>query len=670
MTRRALLGILLLGLLASGVVLGMRHRIEARYRTVEIVLDGQDWATLIRREGRRVDEVMRDLRRRGATSIALADLTIKQLAEDGTVSYATGGTLATLGRMAAVAEPFRLLVSSGALRADAVYITGVPGRLAFVEASLRTLVGAARVRSLDGALEVLGTQLDLEELGLGFQPADAAPYRAAGLQVVLRPRNYRGLTPAALQTLVDGYARVAPEPTLIFALTEVQGYEGLIADTASEYRRVGARFGRIEVFTERRKQKGENRLTVLMRPAVIRVFSVTPEELLTLRPKDVVDRFIRAAQERNLRILYVRPLLNTPAGESALDVNLGLVQSIADELHGTGFRTARARPLPPDVVPGSRAVGIALGAVVALGAAALGLLALADLARVTGVRVPGALGPAVLVAAAAGTVAAGVTPHDGLWRQLLALAVAIIGAAGATVWAMPRGWASQRTPPRRPGVGAALAGWATLLRAVGLAAVAGLLVAALLSQWEFMLAISTFLGVKAAHVLPVLVVALWIAFEQRPAAGWQAAVREAAGWIGQPLRVGVALGVLVLSLAAVMLLARTGNVSLPLSGVEQQLRSTLEDVLVARPRTKEFLIGYPALALAGTAAALGMRRLAILFGIVGAVGTAGAINSFSHLHTPFVYTAWRTGNALALGAVVVIPALLVLIWIARRRLPS
>jgi hypothetical protein len=111
-------------------------------------------------------------------------------------------------------------------------------------------------------------------------------------------------------------------------------------------------------------------------------------------------------------------------------------------------------------------------------------------------------------------------------------------------------------------------------------------------------------------------------------------------------------------------------VSLPLSGVEQQLRSTLEDVLVARPRTKEFLIGYPALALAGTAAALGMRRLAILFGIVGAVGTAGAINSFSHLHTPFVYTAWRTGNALALGAVVVIPALLVLIWIARRRLPS
>jgi hypothetical protein len=134
--------------------------------------------------------------------------------------------------------------------------------------------------------------------------------------------------------------------------------------------------------------------------------------------------------------------------------------------------------------------------------------------------------------------------------------------------------------------------------------------------------------------------------------------------------VGAAIAALAVGLAAVMLLARTGNISLPLLDVEQRLRTVLEDLLIARPRTKEFLVGYPALALMGTAAALGWPRLTVLFGIVGAVGTAGAINSFSHLHTPLVYSAWRTVNALVLGAVLVMPVLLVLIWIARRRYPS
>jgi len=88
--------------------------------------------------------------------------------------------------------------------------------------------------------------------------------------------------------------------------------------------------------------------------------------------------------------------------------------------------------------------------------------------------------------------------------------------------------------------------------------------------------------------------------------------------------------------------------------------------LVARPRTKEFLVGYPALVLAGTAAALGWRRAAVPLAMAGAVGTAGAINSFSHLHTPLLYTMWRTGNALLVGAVLAIPAVVVLLWLHRR----
>jgi len=121
---------------------------------------------------------------------------------------------------------------------------------------------------------------------------------------------------------------------------------------------------------------------------------------------------------------------------------------------------------------------------------------------------------------------------------------------------------------------------------------------------------------------------------------------------------------------AVLLLVRTGNVGLPLAGAEQQLRQALEDRLVARPRTKEFLLGYPALVLAGAAAASDRPQLATVFALLGTVGTAGAINSFSHLHTPLLHTLWRTAHAFWLGGVVAVPAVVVLLWTRRRTPPS
>jgi hypothetical protein len=336
-----------------------------------------------------------------------------------------------------------------------------------------------------------------------------------------------------------------------------------------------------------------------------------------------------------------------------MQVNLDLVETIATNLTRFGFTPMRARPLPPLQVPAP------LTWVVALGAAALTMLVVVDLCRAVGLPLRPFAIPVALMLAVLGTVAAGFTRFDSLWRQLLALAVAIAGATGAAAWALAR---------VRPGRSPVAQGYLTLIRALAAAVAAGLLVAALLSQWPFMLAFRVFLGVKAAHILPVILVGLWLTSEvlTRDGADWRANARRILQSIDQPLRIGAALAAVFVGVVAVILLARTGNISVPVSGPEQQLRTTLENLLVARPRTKEFLFGYPALVLAGASTALGWRRAGIAFLLAGAVGTAGAINSFSHLHTPFLYTAWRTGNALILGAAVALPAVLVLTWIARR----
>lgn len=651
MRTRLLTLCVLVGFAASCLILIGRVRLEARNRVVEIVLDGDDWLGLMRREGRAPAEVLRALRERGAVSVALGDNTMRRLADEGVISYASGGELATLGRLGTLQAAFLRLHEARQLRSDAVYVAGEPDDRAFVAGRFRAMLGPGRVREIGVVIEVLGARADLEEIGLGFRPSDASRLRNAGLGVVLRPRNYRGLTPESLRTLVDSYAATAPEPTLIFAATEVQGYEGLLENAATEYLRIGARYGRIEVFSERRKQRGEDRLTASIRPSVIRVFSITPEELQLLRPPEVADRFVRAAQERNIRILYVRPLLFTPAGIPALQANLDLVETIAAELRRFGFTPARARPLTP-FQPARPLIWL-----VALGAAALGVLVLDRVARAAGLDVAPWLWWGAIALIVVATMAAGPTRFDSLWRRLLALGVAVAGGAGAAVWALPAS-VGARGP-----IGAA---WGTLFRAVGLGTMCGFFVGALLSQWAFMHAFSIFLGVKLAHALPVAIVVVWMLLEARQALGWRGVSDAVGQWVQQPLRVGTAVVAVVIAGLAVFLLARTGNISAPISGTEQQLRLALEELLVARPRTKEFLFGYPMLALAGLAAANGWRRLTIGFTAAGVVGTTGVINSFSHLHTPLLYTLWRTVNALGLGALLAVPAVVVILWLGRR----
>jgi hypothetical protein len=192
------------------------------------------------------------------------------------------------------------------------------------------------------------------------------------------------------------------------------------------------------------------------------------------------------------------------------------------------------------------------------------------------------------------------------------------------------------------------------------------IVAGLLTGWTFMMAADVFTGVKVAQLVPVLLAALFMWRFDRPVRSWRATARELWAWSAQPLLLRYAGVVLLVGLAAVVLLARSGNFGLPLLGIEERLRTVLEDLLVARPRTKEYLIGHPALVLAGTAVALGWRAWVLPLAAVAAVGQGGIVNSFSHIHTPLLYTVWRTVNALWLGGVIGTLAAALLVGVARR----
>jgi hypothetical protein len=131
-----------------------------------------------------------------------------------------------------------------------------------------------------------------------------------------------------------------------------------------------------------------------------------------------------------------------------------------------------------------------------------------------------------------------------------------------------------------------------------------------------------------------------------------------------PIRAWHVLAMAIMAGIVGYLLLRSDNTGAA-SDLELVFRQQLEDLFYVRPRTKEFLIGFPALLL-GVVLAWRSPHAWWLYA-VGAIGTAGAIDSFSHFHTPLLVSLLRTGSAAALGYVIGLAGL-GLVWLLLRLL--
>lgn len=101
---------------------------------------------------------------------------------------------------------------------------------------------------------------------------------------------------------------------------------------------------------------------------------------------------------------------------------------------------------------------------------------------------------------------------------------------------------------------------------------------------------------------------------------------------------------------------RSGNVS-SISSFEQTVRTTLTKIFPARPRTKEFLIGYPSLVLlVYYMKKTNLKSLQWVLTVGTSILTASVTNSFCHVFTDFTTIVQRTLNGLFVGVFVCIVA--------------
>lgn len=487
--------------------------------------------------------------------------------------------------------------------------------------------------------------------GAGYPRAAVQAAKQVGLAVVARPSAASVHTPAAVQRVIEQAADLDAE-AIVFSGDSIVGFPRMVETTAQTMRARGLRFGMIEMAP----QRGATELAAELDHQVVRVHSITSEEMATYPMERAVERFVRAARERGVRLLYLRMIPAAPEGP--VEANAMYLARVREGLRGLGFTIGTPSPGRAFSTPPWQLAIVALGLVGAL---------------------------AWLVQALFGLPGRWFWPLAGLaivsaWAKMMLMPelMRTVGALAATVVfpILAVGWSARGLTSGgrgRQGLGAALGRLlGTFLAVSAVTAMGGLLVVGLLGDSAYLVKVAQFRGVKLAHLLPILAVAaIWLArsmdayHERNRDAGpdmvdyhtgdtlpeWPAlwaGLRQALCGVVVYWHVAAAFMALVL---LALLVVRSGNEAadavLPM---EMELRAALDRVLGVRPRSKEVFLGHPLMVLAILLTIRRVRRGVWLLFAAGVIGQVSLLNSFCHVHTPLLLTLLRVFNGLWVGA--------------------
>jgi uncharacterized protein DUF5693 len=673
MLRRIAVVLVALGFLASLAVALDRWRYEAQNRSVEVTMDQQDLVQFAQAYGYDLDELLREMRRAGLTSVAVYE-ELGQRVNDGSSAYVQSGQqIINAARTSPLGDPLlAAMVRNKSIDPLSVYIL-VYDRptLDRYRTVLRTQFEPKTVRVLRARLPALiavKTQLDFfNSIGLGIPQDFAERVRRLGLLVDPRVQNNERLDPGGISAVFDQMLHGGEIGTIIFfgQRNEVLGFPFQLDATASEFKSSHVNFGDVEAYSDDQVQKGTQSLGLAIPGQTVRVQAIAQPLLEKMQLDDVVGTYVLGVRERNIRVIYLRTfphVIQAPAADgtvqtlSAEQTNLTMLSELRDRLAANGFREGRAGAFV-DFKGGPLPV---LWFLAVLGAAAAFILLL---------DAYGAARPWMAWTLYAASIVAYwgafAIHHDEFVRKAAALGAALTFAVLAGT-SLAR-WFLRDPDPRAPLVRTIADGGLALVTCVAIAGMGAAYVTALLAQAAFMLEIEMFAGVKALLVVPPLALLLLYAFT--PKFGAAAKPGDAAT---ATVKAWHLAALVLLAGAAILLVLRSGNQpDIGVSGIETQLRGWLAQVTGARPRFKEFAIGYPLIVLLPALLARHRALVGWLVILAGGVGLADVLDTFSHIHTPLYVGILRTINGVVLGfAVGVVLQIVYRLFFARQAAPS
>ena len=631
---------IIIALLVAGIITYNRSKLESNFNQVELVMSLNELRELSYQEGYNEIELLAKIKNSGINSIAIHEDTLESLALSGKILHFSDKELNKLNFFLKSIDPFKKFQPSPG---ESYIIFNDKNDYLSVKDNLQRQLGEDLVRDLGFlpyiGLKVKGSEEKLADLGLGFSEEDIELVRNLGFQIILRLKNYSQINKEDIEFKFKESDKAGKISGIIFEGETVVGYpskENLIYTT--ELLKIkGYPFGIIEFAG----QKGIETVAHQASELAVRVHSITKEEMEIISKQKATERWIRAAKERKVRIFYIKPFMKS--NYNLIEDNISYIRTIKEELEVSGFNTGRASILSTTYQEPKIFILLLI-----LGVISGGLILLKDVFDIKRYQEYSLLFLGIIF-----SLVLFFLNQEIFLIKLMALLAALIFPTLAIIdnerYFLGNNNSklkdtqdfSKNNPSFIQMIKEVLSGF---FRIILITLSGALLIAALLSNNKFMLGIEQFSGIKISYLVPLLLVLaiMWLKVNKG-----KLMILEN---IKKPILIEHVIIMVFFAVFLVIYISRSGNFSfLPVLSIEEKIRIFLEKTLIARPRNKEFLIGYPALLLAMSMNFLKVKEFKIPIIIIGTIGPVTLINTFCHIHTPFLFSMLRTFNGVWLG---------------------
>lgn len=639
---KVLIFFIIVSFIASLIGIANRINAEKGSNVIDVVLDYPTTNQLSSMYGKSMSETVTALHNAGLPSIAICEDTLQTLNSEGRVALYSGSSL-----LASQGLPNFPGLNDFLKKAHITTYTtvAVTKETNLAERIVKNLPNGSKLYHINDLyyITVPSSVTAASNYGVGFDDRKIEEYKNMGLNIVLRPvfspdnNNLENLENTIKKYNIK---------EVIFYGTPIVGYPDRLNELANFFNENHIVTGIIETPVQKGiyKQQGLTNLMKLTHYSVARVYSIYPLEQLKLTPEQIFNRWFRAIPDRNIRVIYIKPITDpTATYQNNIDTNAHYIKKFITLWSKKGVKIGVPHPMKEVNVHRSLLILIYLGVI------ALFLLYLEKLFTIKYILIW------FVIFAILGCVAP--FASKGLMEKTTALlaATAFSTAASFVLLVYLKRFYSKKISIARLLIYSIVVSFIVFIVSV----VGGVYIGATLSDTPYLLNLDMFRGVKLLYTLPFFFFLLNYLYifgvdfsDNVPKKGYYNTMKEIRrGW-DIPIKAGHIVLFSVVALALFIYLMRSGNTGIAIPSVELKFRAFLEQTLIARPREKEFLIGYPSIFLAFLAAYLPKKKYLFGFLFMSIVGIVSILDTFSHLRAVFLISLYRSIFGFVFGIII------------------
>lgn len=608
-------GILLLVLLVSLPGIVNRWQAESANDRYEIIIPFEEILTVSEEGDSTLDELMASLKQSGLTSVSIQPSSLKDLEDQNIVS---------LYEESELADALLFTAFEGAVDTEKTgYYISVPEESLYQEFITSNLTVDEVTVAGKSFYFLPSSDEDFDiKTPFGYNAETVSLIKEHGFNVVFRPVN--DASELVTEKLVEQLVSLKDDRSiaLLGTGTEVIGF-GQENDNAknlfADLQEAGYYFYTIEA----NPMKGEYDFAKAANYNVIRLISINVNKETDLTVTESIDRTTRAVKERNIKSIFYH-LRTTGDAEENINEAVSYLTGVQDKMP-EHFTLGTPKLFEKISVPGWVTALVVLAGI-------LFSYLMTDRFKNQKIRL---VLPVLLILLAL----AYFVLNKVLFLQAFALIIAVLTPIYAVV----------KSAHGSTRIAEILVQY---IKAIAISLIGILIVIGLLNGNGFVTGFETFRGVKLVYVIPIAGIALFALFQIYDITknGFKGSLNTSVKLLNKEVKYWHVVVLIIIAAVGFFYIGRTGNAG-TVSEFELMFRQWLENILYVRPRTKEFLIGFPFFVLALYVMGINKKWGTILL-IPGVIGFLSIMNTFTHLHIPVSVSLLRTLYSSVLGFVI------------------